>query len=467
MIGDGGRSWGRFSKAVLLTTTAIVVLVAAAWTAFRPDRAIRVATGFVSHTLCSSAFVSGLDPDQVYAEAVKPMPGMGAADWALHYTVDPTRREVSTTLAGAFASRAVYREGRGCTVAADERGATALLPDRAPADGPGAAPLLPPIAGSSPVDSAGDRLRAALDHAFSEPDPLSKRWTKAVVVVQKGRVLAERYAPGYGVDTPLLGWSVTKSVTNALVGILVRQGRLSVEQGAPVPAWRDPADPRHAITIDDLLRMTSGLALDETHSGFDPVSQMLFREPDMAGFAEHALLEAKPGTRWKYTGGNSLILSRIIRDAVGGHPDDVLRFARRELFDPLGMRTTTLEFDATGTPIGSTYMFASARDWARFGMLFLDDGVANGRRILPEGWVRYSSSPTLRTHYAAGFWLGSREWRDGWGVPPDSFFASGMLGQRVFVAPSERLVIVRFGVTHGDEEGLGRLVADVIAALEG
>ena len=212
--------------------------------------------------------------------------------------------------------------------------------------------------------------------------------------------------------------------------------------------------------------MTSGLALDETDSGFDPGSQMLFVEPDMAGFAERARLETKPGGAWKYTGGNTLILSRIIRDAVGGHPEDVLRFVQRELFDPLGMRSTTLEFDTTGTPIGSTFVFASARDWARFGMLFLDDGVVGGRRILPEGWVGYSSSPTLGTNYAAGFWLGSDEWRTSWGVPRDSFFAAGMLGQRVFVAPSERLVIARFGITHGDEEGLGRLVTDMAAIFK-
>jgi len=213
--------------------------------------------------------------------------------------------------------------------------------------------------------------------------------------------------------------------------------------------------------------MTSGLALDETHSGFDPASQMLFVEPDTAAFAERALLAAKPGSTLKYTGGNTAILSRIIRDAVGGHARDVLRFARLGLFDPLGLRRATLELDQAGTPIGSTFMLASARDWARFGMLFLDDGVVNGRRILPEGWVRYSSSPTLGTDYAAGFWLGAKQWRSAWGVPTDSFFAAGMFGQRVFVAPSRQLVIVRFGVTHEDEAGLGQLVADVIAALAG
>jgi CubicO group peptidase (beta-lactamase class C family) len=202
----------------------------------------------------------------------------------------------------------------------------------------------------------------------------------------------------------MLSWSMNKSVVNALVGILVRQGRLAVGAPAPVPAWCDPSDPRHAITVEQLMRMTSGLALDETNSGFDPASRMLFTEPDMAGFAQSAALAAPPGTRYHYSSPSTLILSRVIRDAVGGRAEDVRRFAERELFAPLGMRGVTLEFDATGTQVGSTYMYATARDWARFGLLYANDGIADGRRILPEGWVAYSASPTLgsRNGYAAG-----------------------------------------------------------------
>ena len=254
---------------------------------------------------------------------------------------------------------------------------------------------------------------------------------------------------------------MAKSVVNALVGILVREGRLALDQPAPVPAWRGADDPRRTITADHLLRMTSGLALAETHSGFDPLSQMLYVERDMAGYAERARLEAPPGTRFAYTGGNTLILSRIIRDAVGGGAGDVLRFARHELFDPLDMDGVTFEVDATGTPVGSTYVLAPARDWARFGLLYLNQGVAKGRRILPESWAAYSSSRTLSTNYGAGFWLPSNpDW------PLDAFLASGMLGQNVVVVPSERLVIVRFGVTDAgghDRTGVERLVADVIA----
>jgi CubicO group peptidase (beta-lactamase class C family) len=226
------------------------------------------------------------------------------------------------------------------------------------------------------------------------------------------------------------------------------------------------------------MRMTSGLALDETNSGFDPSSRMLYTEPDMAAFAESARLQAPPGTRYHYSSPSTLILSRIVRDAVGGRAEDVRRFAERELFRPLGMRDVILEFDAADTPVGSSYMYATARDWARLGLLYAHDGMANGRRILPEGWVAYSATPTpgSRDGYGAGFFTNRGESDFGrlrvrGGMPADSFFASGTQGQRIVVAPHERLVVVRLGRSQDwetfDIRGLISLVADVNAAVNG
>ena len=198
------------------------------------------------------------------------------------------------------------------------------------------------------VEPTDERLRAALDRAFAEPDHPPYRWTKAVVIVHDGRIVAERYAPGYDVDTPLLGYSASKSVISALIGILVRQGASAVEQPAPVAAWSQPDDPRHVITIDHLLRMTSGLALDETGSPFAPVARMLYLERDMAGYAESAGLEANARSTWNYTSGNTLILSRIIRDAVGGaRRRRAAVCATRAVRTALGMRNVTLELDAS------------------------------------------------------------------------------------------------------------------------
>jgi CubicO group peptidase (beta-lactamase class C family) len=316
-------------------------------------------------------------------------------------------------------------------------------------------------------------LQAALEHAFAEPQSGPRRQVRAIVIARNGEIIAERYAPGVSRDTPLLGYSVGKSVINALVGILVREGRLDTTAPAPVPEWRAAGDPRAAITLDELLRMTSGLALDETDSGFDPVSRMLFLEPDMAAFAARAALRDQPGTRWNYTSGNTLLVSRIVRDTVGGRAEDVAAFAHAELFAPLGMRNVRLCFDAAGTPVGSTLILASARDWARFGNLYLTDGSVGGRRILPTGWVRYSTKPTDGSDYGAGFWVNAgaaqnARGRVAAGMPQDSFFASGKNGQRIVVVPSRGLVIVRMGATVAppdfDIAGLERLVVEASEA---
>jgi CubicO group peptidase (beta-lactamase class C family) len=462
-------------KKAIIAVAAATMCGALVLAAVRAHDAPRVVTGFIAHTLCSAAFVSGLNPDEVYAETTAAMPGVGLIGWGIGYRVDREARQVTTTLLGGGQSRAVYREGLGCYLAHGREPVDAALPS---ADSQTQPALLPEIAGAALVEAANPDLGRALDRAFAEPDQPPFRRTKAVVVVKDGHVIAERYATGYRVDTPILGYSATKSVISALTGILVREGKLALHEPAPVPAWQNPGDPRHAITIDHLLRHTSGLAMGSSlnaslASAFDRVNRMKFVEPDMAGFAESSDLETPPGSAWNYHDGNYVILSSLIRDAVGGHAADVLRFARTELFEPLGMRNVTLEFDATGTPDGSSQILAPARDWARFGLLYLSDGVVGGKHILPEGWADYSASltPNAWVGMGAGFWTnrgdskGSR-FRSALGMPADAFYASGVLGQYVVIVPSQRLVIARFGISGNqyDIAGVSRLVADVIAA---
>ncbi len=460
---------------LILATTAVTG--ALLFTAARARNVPKVATGFVANILCTETFVSGFDPERTFTETTEAMPGVGLLTWAMAFHVDRARKDVTVTLLGFGGSHAVYRSGAGCYL--DHGGAAAEIAvppaDQAPA-------LLPQIAGPAPVAPASPELAAALDRAFAEPAQPPFRHTRAVVIMKDGRIIAERYADGVNVDTPLLGFSATKSVTSALTGILVRQGKLALDQPAPVAAWRDPNDPRHAITIDQLLRHTAGLGLGSSleaslGSAFEPVNQMKFEEPDMAAYAESIRLATAPGTAWSYHDGNYLILSRLIENAVGGRPSDYLRFARDELFVPLGMRHVTIEFDGSGTPEGSSQMLASARDWARFGQLYLDDGVVGGRRILPEGWVKYSASPTPDAFvgYGAGFWtnLGNSRganYRLGEGWPRDAFMAKGSIGQYVIIIPSQHLVIARFGRTVNfplNADGVSELVRDVIAATAG
>jgi hypothetical protein len=455
----------------LVAILAVVLIFAAFAWMLRIAPSIRVGTAVVSQTLCGGVFVSGLPPDRVFAEEVKSNSGLKILVKRLHYDLDTQNKTVITTWAGHFASIATYSPAYGCLLG---------NPDSSAAQVPIAIPPAPapePVAATSgiPSDSltANPKLAAALDTAFAESRPGAHRQVRAIVIMRDGKIIAERYAPGITPQTPLLAYSVSKSVINALLGILVSDGKLDVNARAPVAAWAASADPRHAITLDELMRMTSGLSLAEDDTGLDPVSRMLFRENDMAAFAERAQLKAAPGSTFEYTSGNTLITSSIVRDAVGGRAEDVRRFAATRLFDPVGMKHVAIDFDHAGTPVGSTRFYASARDWARFGQLYLDDGVVNGKRILPQGWVTYSTKPTLDSDYGAGFWVNAGNADDAHeritaGMPADSFYASGNFGQRIVVIPSQRLVIVRFGATHGypglDIGGLLHLVSDVIAA---
>ncbi|HET7342459.1 MAG TPA: serine hydrolase [Methylomirabilota bacterium] len=454
----------------------LLLVVTLAGCSSRAGHPLRVATGYISHVVCSYVFVSGLDPGRVSEEDVAANPAFNGLHWALRHEVDRQARAVTARALGGFESRAVYRDGLGCLNVTGAQPADA--PTRADIEAEDPIPArLPEIAGPAVVTPASPALAAALDAAFADP---AARRTHAIVVVHDGRVIAERYADGFGVDTPVHGWSATKSINNALLGVLVRQGKLDMTAPAPVAAWGGAADGRRAITPDALLRMASGLDLGDSltaglKSGWDVSARMAFNEADMAGFATGATLATAPGRAWAYANGNTAILGRIVRDRTGGRAVDVLRFARRELFGPLGMRQATLEVDATGSPIGGAFFFATPRDWARFGLLFLDDGKAGDRRILPEGWVRYSTTPTpgAWVGYGAGWWINDDDsrgarFRREHGMPADAFMAMGIYGQTVVVVPSARVVIARFGTTYDLRQAtldIARLTADVTAAV--
>ena len=460
----------------------VALVVAASGTAavmFRPDRAIRVATGFVAHIVCAKTFVSGFDPQTVFAETTD-RAGIRRLRWVLGFQIDRTGKTVDASLTGLFGSRAVFHEGLGCVTQHGPAEPYILKSDLTALQTPKAPPLLPEIAGAAIVEPADPKLKAALDHAFEEPASPPFRRTKAVVVAHNGRVIAERYADGVGVDTPLLGFSATKSVISALAGILVRKGALKLHEPVPIAAWQGADDPRRAITLDHLIRHTAGLALGSSlqaslASALEPVNRMKFMESDMAAYAESMPLQSAPGTAWNYHDGNTVILSHVIRQASGGSASKMMRLARQELFDPLGMRNVTLEFDASGNAEGSSQMLASARDWARFGQLYLNDGVAGGKRILPEGWVKYSASPTPNAWVGqgAGFWTNLGDsfgatYRTEHGWPRDAFFAKGTIGQYVIIVPSERLVIVRLGRSPNgppEADGVFDLVREVVAAM--
>ena len=458
-------------KLSLLAGVPIAAALATLSVIYRPDQALRAATGSVGDALCAKVFVTGLDPQQSFTEILE-RPGIRHLRFGLRYTLDRTARTLDVSLAGAFVTHEIFHEGFGCVRRLGPRDPYLLKADIVALRTPKASPLLPEIAGPDVVVPSDPALKAALDHAFEEPAAPPFRHTKAVVVVRDNRIIAERYAPGIGTDTPLPSFSMTKSLVNALLGIMTQQGLTSPSLIAPIPEWHGATDPRREIEVGHLMRMTSGLALDETDSPLNPSEQM-YQHDDMAAFAVQAPLIAEPGKRWAYSSASTQILARIIREAVGG-PEQTLAYAWRELFNPLGMRNVTLAFDGSGTLQGANNMLASARDWARFGLLYLHDGKIGDKRILHDEWVDFVTWATLDTDYAAGFWTDNSEHprakgRVSAGMPRDAYYASGNLGQRCVIISSQNMVVVRMGDAmdpSGDSSGMVRLVREVIAATK-
>ncbi|TCV93343.1 hypothetical protein EC912_105203 [Luteibacter rhizovicinus] len=456
----------RRTFAIVGATAVIVVLALAAFVVSKKD-ALRVATNSVSRSLCTATFVSNVDPDKMFQE--EQLPNMRSIAWAIHYHVDRDARQVRTHILGGFGARAIFRPGLGCLLVHGKHD----VPDLA--GFVDTSTIEHSFADTSVVEPTDPAIRTALDHAFAEPDPQHLRQTKALVVLHDGKLIAERYAPGYGPDTPIWGHSLSKSLTSALIGILVRQGKLKLDQPAPIAAWASPDNPHHAITIEQLLRMDSGLGFDETNGPESPTTRMWFLERDMTAFAAKLPMEHPPGTVWGYSNASYVLLSRIAVDAAGGGGAvNAERLFRRELFAPLGMSTAVIETDIRGTPIGSSHVYASARDFARFGQLYLDDGMLGEQRILPEGWVSFSRSQTLKTGYGAGFWTNLVNegtvpvWDAPWGMPKlpkDMFYARGAFGQYVVIVPSEHLVVARLGISVEGGTGIGDVIAEIIAAL--
>ncbi len=295
----------------------------------------------------------------------------------------------------------------------------------------------------------GVAMDELLNATFSEPQPATTVRTNGMLVVHRGRIVAERYAEGISPDDPQPSWSMAKSILHAAVGVLVRDGLLDVSRPAAVPEWQEPGDPRAAITLDALLHMTSGLHFVEDYvdDQISDVFKMLLPPgvEDTGVFAASFPLDHPPDTVSNYSSGTSNIVSAIVRRIVG-RGDEYLAFLRRELFDRIGMTSAKLRLDASGTWIGSSFCFCTPRDFARFGLLYLRDGVWDGDRILPEGWVDYARTPAPvqpdepDRGYGAHWWLLKDD-------DLGSFFASGYVGQLIMLVPALDLIIVRNGDT--------------------
>jgi CubicO group peptidase (beta-lactamase class C family) len=439
---------------------------------------LRINLAAAAKRLCSSVFVSGRTRDHVLAEELAE-----AATVGVRFDVSEQPQRV-TASAGEASATAVHRAHLGCTLLQD-LGADDLLaqfdataypsvvvpepdqpwPEGARVELPDAVPGL---------DLA--RVAGAIDDAFAEPDPDSPVRTRAVVVIHDGRIVAERYAAPFDAQTPQLGWSMTKTVTGALTGMLVGDGRFNVTAPAPVAEWRAEGDPRRIITLNNLLQMSSGLRFAEVYNTGtrSDVVAMLYGPGAhaMGAFAAAMPLDHVPGSHWSYASGTTNLISLLHRQAFDSQAA-YFAFPRERLFNPLGMASAVIEPDESGVFVGSSYMYATPRDWAKIGLLYLQDGMWQGQRLLPEDWVAYSLRPAKAAdqgQYGAQIWLNRGAPDDPANrphpeLPADLYYLSGFEGQNVVVVPSRDLIVVRMGLTETGPRVVWDLVGAVLEAF--
>ncbi len=436
-----------------------------------------VAAAYAAKVAASAIFVSGRSLDSVLAEELAPdRPLEALIRPLLRFDVDEEHRTVTCRLGPARAT-AVATVNLGCTLTTGVD-ATTIAPRkrRATAASDGNDPF-PWLADAEPVTSLDSvdapALEAAIDAAFAEPGQGAAIRTRAVVVVCRNHLVGERYAPGVRRDMRLPGWSMTKTIVDALVGIRVRQRAIELDAPLAVPEWRtDPADPRATTRLEDLLTMTSGLRWNEDYDdASSDALRMLFATSDHASAYAAMPQVARPGEQFLYASGCTNLICRILRSSYA-NDEAYLSFPHDELFVPLGMQSALVETDPSGTFVGSSYGFATARDWARFGLLYTGDGNVGGRRVLPAGWTARSSSRTAASRGRYGSHVGCNVDPDGTGpaertwpdLPADLLLMSGHEGQYVAVFPTEQIVIVRLGCTKSGGFDLHGLLRRVVTA---
>lgn len=444
---------GRLLRRVFLGVLALVVILLVGGYQYAKPLLL-TGTGYAAHNACAVTHLAGRSNPSTDLPPNPLVPFLRESGAAEKSTT------VGSSVLGVLAAQeARHTPGFGCTLGGT---APALgTPTTVTASANPYAAVIDPaeatatIAPNSARVAATPAIKAALDAAFDDERASTsggasattqpKLGTRAVVAIKDGQVVAERYAPGFSPTTPQLGWSMAKSVTNLLVGRLVQQGKLAVTDAKLRPEWTDE---RATITVDQLMRMTSGLAWDETYDLGTPITAMLYLEPDMGTFVAKQPLAHPVGTYQQYSSGSTNVLCSVATARAGVTAD----LPRQQLFAPLGLSSAVWEPDGVGTPVCSSYLWATPRDWAAIGQFALQDGQWGGQQLLPAGWMATSTTaqkvPTTEDPgYAAGWW--ANRLPDGSLVEPllpaDTYWASGHDGQRLYVVPSEKLVVVRLG----------------------
>lgn len=441
----------------------LLFVVIAAVTLFVWPR-LPIISAFAAKGMCSSVFLAGKAPERVAAEDLSFFP-ISVAKCDINYE----EKTVTASVFGLAKRKAVYREGLGAVLVLDmpeEELKTRFfqIPDPGYRQDTILWPKGDMLPETLPEGVNYEKLETALVDAIDKPgsEPLKK--TLGLAVVYKNQLVGEQYLEGYDAWTRFHGWSMTKSVTGAMTGALVSEGKLDVKAPANIPEWAE--DERKDITVENILQMSSGLDWVENYFTISDATVMLMQSDDMFSSVIKSPLKHEPGSEWNYSSGDANLLSGIIKNATGNE-EEYLAFPYTRLFHRIGMLNTTVETDASGLFVASSFSYGSTRDWARFGLLFLNEGIFEGDTVLTPEWVDYMKSPAGASggKYAGTFWLQEpNEENTLTDVPADVFFADGFLGQRVYIIPSKELVVVRMGYSLANIS-MNDLLLDIIACL--
>jgi CubicO group peptidase (beta-lactamase class C family) len=416
---------------------------------------LRTGTGYSAHNTCSVVLLAGRDDPEA------DLPSTPSVPYLTGYVNQAGRSAAAAMLWVLAKQHAYYTPGYGCTVA-DERPTGIGRATKVESD--------PNPVSDAPAPEMTPEVEAALAHAFGDDLSTGRRealGTRAVVVLRGGELVGERYATGFDANTPQLGWSMSTSVANLLVGRYAGERDFTLEDDHLRPEWTDG---RSQITLDQLMRMTSGLSWDESFELDAPLATMLYEQADMGAYAASLPLAHAPGTYQQLSSGSTNILCEWLTGLADVPDTD---FPRSKLFAPLGLSSAVWEPDASGIPVCSSYLWATPRDWAAIGQFALQKGAWGDEQLLPEDWMARSTTatPVDRSEeqaYAAGWWANTKA--DGTlvdpGLPDDTYWASGRDGQRLYVVPSSDLVVVRLGFSPElppDQWRTDRLVADLVA----
>jgi len=429
--------------------------------------------------MCSAVFVSGFDPDF----ARQTLGDSNALAAVAHRTkssipvVDRKRREVRVTTKGGLTRTARYYGDQGCVSIPEGATGIEFKPRAVARSVVNAATTAWPMGDIVPSGAADGldvaKLKAVVDAAFAPDDAL----TQAFVVTWKGQIIAERYGAGASAATPLEGWSMGKSIAASLIGVQMQQGLYSLDQPAPIPEWQGAGDKRRDIRIRDILNMASGLRVraeqdpDYAYDGGYPDHWYYYTGNNAFAYAASRPQQWAPGVVGRYRNTDPVLINYLIRLGVEKTGGDYLTFPQRALFDRIGIRSAVLETDASGNFLTQGYDLMAGRDWARLGNLYLQDGVWNGTRILPEGYVKFVSTlaPAWvadgRPIYGGLFWINGD---GGMPIPKDAYYMAGAGGQYTIIIPSHDLVVVRLGRYAGSRPGaasLNRALAQLVAAV--